>query len=465
MENVHTGHRKRMKAKYTLHGADIFDTHELLEMLLYTVIPYRDTNPVAHELLSRFGSLDGIADADTAVLAEVSGIGRRAAEFLGAALSLGEDMFFPAEDGGRETLGYRRAEDYLLSFLSDTRTYRTLMLSLDNRMRVLAADTVSDEDFGRGRADVKDFVSLAITRRASAAILAHTHPYGPLYPSENDYMRNTLVKEALALSSVPLLGHYILSGGKCILLSGRESGGSDAREVLVGAPSPSSASARDRENLARLFSAMPGHEDPAREAEAVLCDGGTLRTLATLPTEELTRRLPGKEKDALCLKLVASLASRRHTDRFPFGSVVTERQVTDYLCALLAPLAEESVYLLLFDADGRVLSSECVSRGSVNSSAVTPRRLMDVACRRGAASVVLAHNHPNGYSKPSAEDIALTAVMRSAFASVGVTLREHYVIAADRFSRLGDEMGATEKREFRFASPAAFESEILDFCK
>ena len=39
MENVHTGHRKRMKAKYTLHGADIFDTHELLEMLLYTVIP------------------------------------------------------------------------------------------------------------------------------------------------------------------------------------------------------------------------------------------------------------------------------------------------------------------------------------------------------------------------------------------------------------------------------------------
>ena len=42
-ENIHDGHRCRMKAKLLSHGRSIFDTYELLEMLLYYVIPYKDT--------------------------------------------------------------------------------------------------------------------------------------------------------------------------------------------------------------------------------------------------------------------------------------------------------------------------------------------------------------------------------------------------------------------------------------
>ena len=44
---IHLGHRQRMKDKLSNHGARIFDTYELLEMLLYNVIPYKDTNPIA----------------------------------------------------------------------------------------------------------------------------------------------------------------------------------------------------------------------------------------------------------------------------------------------------------------------------------------------------------------------------------------------------------------------------------
>ncbi len=465
MPSVHIGHRKRMKAKYTLHGADIFDTHELLEMLLYTVIPYRDTNPIAHELLFRFHDLDGIAGADESALAACPGVGARTAEFLSAVFASGEEMFFPPEDAAREDIVYRDAGEYLLSCLSDCHTYRTVMLSLDNRMRKIALDTVSEEDFGRGRADAKDFVSLAIERHASAVILAHTHPYGPLYPSENDYTRNALLKEAFAVSSIPLTEHYILSGNRCVTLSAKESGEGSRHTVPVGDLAPSAGAVRDRTILARLLSVVPGHADAAAEADRLLSSAGTLRALVTLPTEELSALLPLKEKDAVYLKLVASLSSRRHTDRFPIGGAVTERQITDYLSALFAPLAEESVYLLLFDAEGRVLAVECVSRGSVNSSSITPRRLMDIACRRGAVSVILAHNHPNGYSKPSPEDVALTAVMQSAFAAVGVTLREHYVIAGDRFERVGEAAASAGKNGCRFAASTVTGDEIFDFCK
>lgn len=467
MTSVHDGHRKRMKAKYSLHGADIFDTHELLEMLLYTVIPYRDTNPIAHELLTRFHDLDGIAGASEDALSACPGIGARTAEFLTAVFAAGEDMFFPPEDAARENIVYRDAGEYLFSLLSGCHTYRTVMLSLDNRMRKIAYDIVSEEDFGRGRTDTKRFVSLAIERHASAVILAHTHPYDPLYPSENDYTRNALLKEALALSSVPLTEHYILSGNKCIPFSAKEPEDAGLRRDLpvVGDLVPSAGAARDCAILARLLSVAPGHRDGEAEAKRLLSESGTLRSLVTLPTEELAARLPLKEKDAVYLKLVASLASRRHTDRFPIGSVVTERQITDYLSALFAPLAEESVYLLLFDGEGRVLSVECVSRGSVNSSSITPRRLMDIACRRGAVSVILAHNHPNGYSKPSPEDVALTTVMQSAFAAVGVHLREHYVIAGDRFDRVSEAAASAGKSDCRFAASTVTGDEILDFCK
>ena len=52
---IHEGHRQRMRSKLLTHGQRIFDTYELLEMLLYHVIPYKDTNPISKRLLAAFG--------------------------------------------------------------------------------------------------------------------------------------------------------------------------------------------------------------------------------------------------------------------------------------------------------------------------------------------------------------------------------------------------------------------------
>ena len=81
-EKMHSGHRSRMREKFLTHGARIFDTYELLEMLLYYTIPYKDTNPIAKRLLMEFGSLEGVLTASPEELARVSGIGERAAELL-----------------------------------------------------------------------------------------------------------------------------------------------------------------------------------------------------------------------------------------------------------------------------------------------------------------------------------------------------------------------------------------------
>ena len=81
-EKLHVGHRARMRRKFLSYGPRIFDTYELLEMLLYHVIPYKDTNPIAKRLLMEFGSLEGVLTASPEELSRVSGIGEHAAELL-----------------------------------------------------------------------------------------------------------------------------------------------------------------------------------------------------------------------------------------------------------------------------------------------------------------------------------------------------------------------------------------------
>ena len=76
---LHEGHRERKKDQFRLHGLDAFAEHEALELLLYYAIPRRDTNPIAHALLDRFGSLEKVLAAPIEELEKVPGVGPSAA--------------------------------------------------------------------------------------------------------------------------------------------------------------------------------------------------------------------------------------------------------------------------------------------------------------------------------------------------------------------------------------------------
>ena len=79
---VHEGHRSRKKEQFRAHGLDAFADHEVLELLLYYAVPRQDTNPIAHRLMQKFGSLDAVFAADRAALEEVEGVGENASTLL-----------------------------------------------------------------------------------------------------------------------------------------------------------------------------------------------------------------------------------------------------------------------------------------------------------------------------------------------------------------------------------------------
>ena len=57
--SIHEGHRERMRKQLKTSGMDSLSDVQVLEMLLYYAAPRGDTNPAAHALLKRFGTLDG----------------------------------------------------------------------------------------------------------------------------------------------------------------------------------------------------------------------------------------------------------------------------------------------------------------------------------------------------------------------------------------------------------------------
>ena len=71
-----------MRARLKSRGARFFETYELMEMLLYTVVPRRNTHPTAKLLLKEFGTLDSLFKAKREELAKISGVGGACADFI-----------------------------------------------------------------------------------------------------------------------------------------------------------------------------------------------------------------------------------------------------------------------------------------------------------------------------------------------------------------------------------------------
>ncbi len=80
--NVHKGHRERMRIRFAENGFENYRPHEVLEQVLFFVIPRANTNETAHLLIEKFGSLSGVLNAPAGELMQVHGIGKRAAEYI-----------------------------------------------------------------------------------------------------------------------------------------------------------------------------------------------------------------------------------------------------------------------------------------------------------------------------------------------------------------------------------------------
>ena len=94
----------------------------------------------------------------------------------------------------------------------------------------------------------------------------------------------------------------------------------------------------------------------------------------------------------------------------------------------------------MLDDEDRIIAVEHISDGTVNSSDILPRKVLECAKRRKSTRIILAHNHPKGTSKPSKEDVMTTGRLMNVFGTVGVKLVAHYVVADGEIERIEKEI-------------------------
>ena len=209
---LHKGHRQRMRDKLFSYGGRVMQNYELLEMLLFYVIPCKNTNPLAKRLMLKFGDLDGVFSASARELCEVEGVGKGVAEFLKSVADLISENKDEIIDDSFDD--YDKVGKFLVEKLSGEREYKTVMLVFDNRMNLLDYKVLYDLEYSSGAVRTEAFIDFAVKTRAAVAITAHNHPYGPLFPTVGDMATNNAVSTALNMSGINHVEHYIVSGNR-----------------------------------------------------------------------------------------------------------------------------------------------------------------------------------------------------------------------------------------------------------
>jgi len=216
---VHEGHRHRMKQRFLLHGAENFDDHHLLELLLFYALPRQDVNPIAHALLDEFGSLDAVLDAPAEQLCRVPGIGESAAALLRLVPQLGL-RYTERKSELRPLLDSpERAGEYLVPRFVSATEEQVYAVCLDAKRCAICCTRLFAGAVNAAEIGVRKLAELAINRGASGMILAHNHAGGLAIPSREDCTATKQIKAALAVLGVELVDHLVIAGGDFVSMA------------------------------------------------------------------------------------------------------------------------------------------------------------------------------------------------------------------------------------------------------
>ena len=220
--SVHDGHRARKKQQYREHGLDAFADHEVLELLLYYAIARADVNPIAHRLIERFGSLDGVLCAPPEELAQVEGIGEHAATLLSLVLPVTRRAMMTAKKSGVPLSTTERLGDYCCELFFGARQEAFYEICLDAKGKLLRCCKIADGSVDAVNLNVRCVVENALRCHASAVVLSHNHPSGVALPSPDDNVATLAVCDALHTVGILLADHIIVADGDFVSL--RENG-------------------------------------------------------------------------------------------------------------------------------------------------------------------------------------------------------------------------------------------------
>ena len=217
--SVHKGHRERLKARFLETGLDSFTDVQALELLLFYAIPQRDTNPIAHALLDRFGSLSQVLDAPLEALKKVPGISDHSASLLRLVTELAR--FYQVDSAQRTEVltSLDACGRYLVPRFFGRKVETVFLLCLDAKCKVLCCREIGEGSVNAASISVRKVVEAALSANATSVVLAHNHPSCVALPSADDVQTTRRIAAALSAVEVKLIDHIVVAEGDFISMT------------------------------------------------------------------------------------------------------------------------------------------------------------------------------------------------------------------------------------------------------
>lgn len=217
-KNNAKGHRERVRKKFLENGFNGLEDYEVLELLLFYVIPIKDTKAIAKELIEKFKTLANVLKADTLELKTINGLGSVAITFLKMMGALPEKIYkdelknqkLIKDDKNKIT-----DKEVLLSFLrnkigyEDVEKFYVIYLSSSNE--VIAFEESSSGTLDRSSIYPREIYKRVIMENAKSIIIAHNHPSGNTCPSKCDIDITNEIAKGLKNFGALLLEHIIIT--------------------------------------------------------------------------------------------------------------------------------------------------------------------------------------------------------------------------------------------------------------
>lgn len=210
-KNIHTGHRARLRQKFIDTGnLDNFDDHQILEMLLFYAYPMKDTNEIAHKLISEYGSLYNLFNRPVKDLMNRMNVTENVATLISMMPHLYKRYLRSEINDGKPINTSAKAKKFLRSYLVGQDYESFVVVNLDVKKRVIAVDVLTDNEVSEVSVSSRTVIERALLNRAKFVIIGHNHPAGTNKPSSADVSMFRRLREEYKMIGVTILDNIII---------------------------------------------------------------------------------------------------------------------------------------------------------------------------------------------------------------------------------------------------------------
>jgi DNA repair protein RadC len=208
--DLQVGHRQRLKQRFVSAGPEALPDYELLELVLFSAIPRRDTKPLAKQLLARFGSFAEVINAPPERLKEVDGIGDAVVTQL-KIVRAGALRLMRTTIMQRPVLGsWTAVLEYCRAAMGFEAKEQFRILFLDKKNRLIADEVQQEGTVDHTPVYIREVVKRALEHSASAIVLVHNHPSGDPNPSRADIDMTRQIIDAAKPLGIAIHDHIIV---------------------------------------------------------------------------------------------------------------------------------------------------------------------------------------------------------------------------------------------------------------